>query len=95
MLIEWFRSIIGLSMREEELYQEFLEGRALHLLPALFVGDLVIHRFCLEVGFLHSENCIMVFFLLVFCYENGTGLGPTRPPLQRQMNGPSPLRRTQ
>jgi len=37
-------------MQEEELYQEFLEGRALHLLPALFVGDLVIHRFCFRGG---------------------------------------------
>lgn len=32
-------------MREEELSQEFLEGRVLHLIPAPFVGDLVIHRF--------------------------------------------------
>jgi len=36
-------------MQGEELSQEFQEGRALPLLPATFVVDLVIHRFCLEV----------------------------------------------
>ena len=31
-------------MQEEELSQEFLEERALQLLPVIFVDDLVIHR---------------------------------------------------
>jgi hypothetical protein len=62
-------------MREEELYQEFLEGRALHLLPALFVGDLVIHRFVLEVESLHSENAYWHAFLR---YKSGRGLDSFR-----------------
>jgi len=39
------RSTTGSLTRGEELSQEFLQGRDLHLPPALFVDDLVIHRF--------------------------------------------------
>jgi hypothetical protein len=65
-------------MREEELSQEFLEGRVLHPIPAPFVGDLVIHRFALEVDSLHSENAYCHALLLVFCYKSWRGLDSFR-----------------
>ena len=41
-------------MQEEELYQEFLEGPVLQILPVPFVDDLVIHRFSFRGGFCMS-----------------------------------------